>query len=82
MQTHDEGEPWQDYVPPTQRPTPDAALAKMQYDYAALHRAASTLVRHWRNIGSPDDEQHYWSPRVTNELIGKIATLLQEHPYP
>lgn len=78
MQTHDEGEPWRDYAPPSPRPTADPMLAKMQYGYARLRHIATALVRRWEEIESGQNERD----DVVTQLMDKIAAILQEERYP
>lgn len=82
MQTHDEGEPWHDYVPPLPRPTADLTLVKIQYNYARLHQAAIALVEYWESIGSPRDERDYCNVDRVTELMDKMASLLREGEHP
>ena len=78
MQTHDEGEPWQDYIPPTQLPTPDAHLARTQLYYGKLHRATAGLVRQWDDYRRDSDiPQPDWLD-IIEEHIERIAIILKE----
>ena len=78
MQTHGEGESWQDYIPPTQRPTADVQLARMQLNYAKLHRATAGLVRQWDDYRRDTDiPQPDWLD-IIEEHIERIAIILKE----